>query len=612
MKPLITLILFFLSLNIFSQEIVTNIIDNPIINDKINFNKDGEVADTVELPFWDDFSRSEIFPDVKLWSDSNVFINSNYVATSPSIRVATFDALNKNGELYPEAYFEKLIISDFLTSQPINLNYPGENTIYLSFQYLPQGLADKPEIQDSLMLEFYAPEEFIWNKVWATAGNGNKEFQTAILKISEEKYLKKGFRFRFSNYTSSGTRIYPSLAGNSDQWHIDYVYLNKNRNQKDTIFHDIAFNAPLLSFLNDYQAMPWEHFKTNPEKYVADEISVSYTNNDNTVRLIDSINFVFTDKLGTSGNQKLEGGSYNVPPANSGTLNIVSTYMFNSDSQGFGLFDISANIVTSDFDTTSNNTINYEQSFLDFYAYDDGTAEAGYGLTGTGTKYSSVAYEFSPAKSDKLKSIKIYFNRTIEEASRQYFWLEVRKQNKETGLPEDEPIYSQEGVRPEYDEGLNSFHIYELPETILLDDVFYIGWTQTTEDMLNIGLDKNTNSKNKLFYNINGTWEQSKIDGSIMIRPVFGEKSMANIEDFTTKNIEIYPNPAVDKFFIDLKNNNENYNLKITDITGKTHIKIKNYTNKKPVDISKLSKGIYFVKISLKQENIKTLKIIKL
>ena len=49
---------------------------------------------------------------------------------------------------------------------------------------------------------------------------------------------------------------------------------------------------------------------------------------------------------------------------------------------------------------------------------------------------------------------------------------------------------------------------------------FYVGWEQITNDLLNIGLDKNSISNQYMFYNVGGGWVNSQFPGSWMIRPV--------------------------------------------------------------------------------------------
>ncbi len=87
-------------------------------------------------------------------------------------------------------------------------------------------------------------------------------FKPVILKIDQDRFLKKGFRFRFINYASLSPNLSdPSMVGNCDQWNIDYVILDKNRNAGDTIFPDVAFRYPLRSLLKTHESMPWKQFK---------------------------------------------------------------------------------------------------------------------------------------------------------------------------------------------------------------------------------------------------------------------------------------------------------------------------------------------------------------
>ena len=50
------------------------------------------------------------------------------------------------------------------------------------------------------------------------------------------------------------------------------------------------------------------------------------------------------------------------------------------------LVRIKASLRTDNIDPKVNDTVFYDQVFKDYYAYDDGTPEAGYGLKGSGNK----------------------------------------------------------------------------------------------------------------------------------------------------------------------------------------------------------------------------------
>ena len=82
-----------------------------------------------------------------------------------------------------------------------------------------------------------------------------------------------------------------------------------------------------------------------------------------------------------------------------------------------------------------------------------------------------------------------------------------------------------------------------------------------------------------------------------------------NTNEFQKSGIAVYPNPASDELFVKNENNIELSAVKITDLTGKTVI----YQNSQlsSINISNLSKGMYFVTIETKNGNVVTSKIIK-
>ncbi|MCF6364689.1 MAG: T9SS type A sorting domain-containing protein [Bacteroidales bacterium] len=607
MKRLFVFITLFLFINlnfVLAQEYISGVTVNAQIKEKSkqNRNAEKEIKSSLELPFWDDFSDSQIYPKAELWQDNYVYINSTLVSNSPSIGVATFDAINDKGTVYEHADYLTPFFADTLTSQAINLNYPSENSIYLSFYYRPSVDEDfgdvgaEPETQDSLILEFYASEEDAWYQIWSKEGNNNPEFQFVIINVIDDKFLKDGFKFRFKNIASFGSATYPSLAGNCDFWHIDYVYLNKDRTENDNIFHDIAFTKPFRSLINNFEAVPWSHYKSLSSQDVKDKISIEFMNNDNVIRIIDSLNFSLTDLSGNAATQNYFAGTF-FPTAFSRQANdiIGHPFLFPYNNDYFCDFELQARIVTSSFDSAQNNVIKYTQKFRDYYAYDDGSAEAGYGIFGNGTKYGSVAYKFTPLKADYIQGVKMYFTQTFQDASQKYFWLNVWNQGND-GKP-DTTIISFEGQLPEYDDELNKFIYYKFEEPVFLEGTIFIGWTQTTDDKLNIGFDYNNIKNENLFYNISGEWIPSLIEGSVMIRPVFGEV-YAGISKPEKFEINIYPNPASNFLHIDYnKNPAENYTISIYNIQGK-QVFVKNNFEENTIDISNLVKGLYFVRIT--------------
>ena len=63
-----------------------------------------------------------------------------------------------------------------------------------------------PERDDSLTLNFWAPEEERWYSIWRAEGGPTNGFRNVMIPIKDNRFLKKGFRFRFTGYASfSGT-----------------------------------------------------------------------------------------------------------------------------------------------------------------------------------------------------------------------------------------------------------------------------------------------------------------------------------------------------------------------------------------------------------------------
>ena len=156
-----------------AQEVITGLQSNSRIKnngEQLRELKGLAAADTLVLPFFDDFSGHSIFPDPGKWTDNYVFINNTYSDRQITAGIATFDALDNSGRLYPTATSTGFK-ADHLTSQPINLNYTASDNIWLSFFYQAGGLADPPEQNDSLTLQFFAPAEQKWYSVWKAEGS---------------------------------------------------------------------------------------------------------------------------------------------------------------------------------------------------------------------------------------------------------------------------------------------------------------------------------------------------------------------------------------------------------------------------------------------------------
>jgi hypothetical protein len=601
---------FFFQTWVTSQEVISGLQTNIKVNKawkNLDKKKGTPLPDTIELPFFDDFARSDVFPDKRKWSDNSVFINNTFSSQQVTAGMATFDAIDQTGKLYGLAS-TSVFEADHLTSNPVNLNYPASDSIYLSFLYQPQGLADAPEVNDSLTLDFYAPSDNKWYSVWMATGTTVHKFESVIIKIDQSRYLKTGFRFRFINYASISSDLSdPAMAGNCDQWNIDYILIDKNRNHGDTIAADVAFTLPLRSSLKTYEAMPWKQFRQVFLSEMGSWIGINYRNNDTIKRNVTrnlEVRDLFKDTL-----IQFTYGATNIDPVTDINYNADFIYSFDPlkpDNPDSALFRITAILKTDAFDRKDNDTIVYYQKFGNYFAFDDGTAEGGYGINGQGSRNAMVAYKFKSFVPDSLRAIKICFNDSYLNSNARAFDLMVWGDNN--GKPGD-ILYTQEEEMVNQGSSINGFYTYILNNPVNVNGVFYVGWGQRSETFLNAGFDFNTLHNGRQFYSINGTWSVSQARGSLMIRPVAGPSltatSIYDLPDPGFEKLTIWPNPANDFIFVDTEGIlfTDKLTISIFDMQGR-RIKTENYAQK--INVSSLKEGVYIVVL---YNNSKPLKI---
>jgi hypothetical protein len=86
-----------------------------------------------------------------------------------------------------------------------------------------------------------------------------------------------------------------------------------------------------------------------------------------------------------------------------------------------------------------------------------------------------------------------------------------------------------------------------------------------------------------------------------------------SILDYENIEINIYPNPIIDYLNIEISNSNlKQYNISLFDLNGKLISEMNNISLINKINFSNYNQNIYFLKIFRNNENIKTIKIIKL
>lgn len=646
-------IFYFVILTIFcrgivnGQEVITGIVVNPMVAEKAKQQKASvELNTPLLMPFFDDFSGATVFPDPARWIDQDAFISDDYAVYPPTVGVATLDAINHLGRLHDNAS-PFAFMADYLTSQPIRLDsvfspvpraITRADSVYFSFYYQPQGNGNAPARADSLVLEFLAPGETQtlifpvdtvingvdtivndtviiegWRKAWSSPGQSlssfyNEDstwFRQVIIPVSDSAmFYTSGFQFRFRNYASLASSILPDWQSNGDQWNIDYVYLNIGRSLADTLHRDIAFAAKAPRMLKNYTSMPYNQYRFNFINEMVDSIHLRITNLNNI-----NYNASYRFEVTRENNEPVfnyNGGNYFIAPFS--TDGYTSHQPFAHPPVSF-LFPIgtqekvyftTTHILNTEANLSrrQNDTIRNVQLFSNYLSYDDGTAEAGYGLTPQGAQ---LAYRFKLNGPDSLVALQMYFNKTLKGGNVKSFYLNVW--NDFFGEP-GELIYSKFGYEPSYEDSLNMFFTYKLDSVIKIQAgqfpnlTFYVGWEQTTDDNLNIGYDKNNDASADIFYKTFGGWSQSLYKGALMIRPVLGKEKVVGIsENDFEKSLNVYPNPSHNGYVVLQLPAGEKVTDLRTTVYNSTGSLVMDKVFNRQEDFNHLSSGLYVIQV---------------
>jgi hypothetical protein len=554
---------------------------------------------TDSLPFFEDFTSSNIVPDPAKWIDHNVFINNGFCINPPSYNVATFDGLDKEGNAYKNTSGIGYGPADTLTSILLNFSgYKPIDNIYFSFYYQMTGYGNTPQPQDSLLLQFLTAGKK-WNTIWAKAGGkSEKQFTQVLIPISSTIYLDSFFQFRFINYSD--------LTGNLNHWNVDYIRIDKARNANDTLVNDQAIMTSPTPFLKHYYRMPWNQYIVPGSQENDDSTSFFVRNLKTTAVQVPSKYFVFnkkTNALLSNDNYLLGALNYQKPEKISYPfLTKIDTISPFNDSVIIRSLYTASEI--SDVHRT-NDSIYCDQVFSNYYSYDDGTAEAGYGIDfGAG----QVALGFETNVADTLRAIDMYFNQALLTNSGYFFTLTVWK-SIAFGGQQNIILHSQTVKSPEHDytyrDAMGGFTRLELDTPMAIPvGKFFVGWRQSSFFMLNIGLDMNypdnfgrANNPN-MFYNVTGSWAISGFPGTVMIRPVLGKELIkpVGINKPVKKSgtLTVYPNPAHSLLYVNIEPN-EKTSYTIMDMKGS--MIMQSDMSSRIIDVHELNSGIYILNI---------------
>ena len=537
----------------------------------------GQVVDTVDLPFFDDFSSHLRTPYAGYWvHKEDVDCGEQVAIAPPTTGVAIFDALCGDGSFHLQ-HGAVGNACDTLVSRPLRLI--GSDSVYLSFQFQPQGRGGQPQPADVLVVDFFDPVSRKWSEVWRASFDANAQQVSQHYSYSDGKvrivsrkapdlsqrfvkahipvvlpYRVRGFQFRFHNFVqvSKDTQL-PGRQANTGHWSVDMVYVNAGRNAGDTVYvDDVACVGNLDGLRLPYQQIPYAlatpwlvQLESNPSKY----LHTQFVNLSSDVRVVGR-EFRIKD---ASGTLPVVGSSrpYFVQVNPGATEEFQRTYSYQWGALAGRAVDVTieANLKVDMAANLApflwNDTVRQRVRFADVYAYDTGVPDNGYGVDGLSTAKACVAMRFEPIAAGTIDRVQVYFNPIVDLTSRTRF--EIVFFNERNGQPGDE-LYAQMCDPPKAFEKDKPFVEYVLSSSVGFDEPIYVGLRQTKADMMQVGIDLHTPTPSRIVYNAVGTWEESRYKGALMIRLACSQGgSTPRVTGCDVESriaLRVFPNPA--------------------------------------------------------------------
>ena len=582
--------------------------------------------------------------------DTNFMFHRPFYA-SDSIYFSFYYQPAGMSESYPAVEWERIgnqpEVDDSLV---LEFGYPTGNLEFIGYEYSPYEVPRSYHAGDSMVNPFFLPDtvyyvfetyvvegesivipsdslfgpEYKWNHIWSTSGcsvdnwladDPLNYFKRVMIPITDNQYFRSDFQFRFRNYASLEPNGYDAWSSNVDQWNIDYVRLDFMQTCIDKYPDDVAFVSPTTSALKEYQSMPWNQYRTGDMK---ENFHNELANISDETKNTSYGYWVFNEQGGLVGNYPENNFNAN-PYYPSGLhdytyhVNPEISFTFPANAQDSAIFYIKHvfQVVGSvGDDCASNDTCIFEQKFYNYYAYDDGTAEAGYSLISEMTNPSSdLAVRFTLAEPDTLRGVRLWFNSTLNDANIEPFTLMVWADN---GGKPGEVLLSVPQCLPVHAENFLDFVYYPLEEPLPVSGTFYVGTNQTHNVPLNIGFDQNNDARAHWVYRTADTWCEPFFLGAPMIRPVLGKyfdpTRIANSQSF---DFAVYPNPARQQVTVRLNENlAQAAEATLWDMTGRCVAAFRLTGSGQTLDLSNLVAGMYLLKVAASNHSV-VKKIIK-
>lgn len=548
-------------------------------------------TEALTLPFFDDFSLSTNgLPDPALWQNGGgAVVNNTLAVGQPSVNVVTFDGLKRSGSPYDFLNPLSQGSADSLTSQPIDLSaQSARDSLYLSFFWEAKGLGELPDREDSLQVDFRLADG-TWQPVWWQRGGtaASNRFAQVLLPLRTATYFHAGFQFRF--------RAFGRESGAFDTWHVDYVYLNRGRRASDRFYKDLAVRSQPSSYLRRYRAMPLAQFLLKPAVETADSLKTdigNLFNNNNFTTLSLTVRDLISGK---TIQQTTTATPENIGAGATQTKGLKLTAPTLSGTRA--VLEAKFDLLTTDDQNPSipgvnlkrNDTISLRTVLDDYYAYDDGTAEYSGAING---RLGRVAVRFVGNRPDVLGAVRVNLAPNGRNLGGQNFTLQIL--GDANGRPG--AVLGAQSFAIRYPTQPNDFIELKLTSSVAVRDTFYVGWLQLSEnDALQVGLDKNTDFGNQLFYNLGAGWVgNTELRGSFLLRPVMGGQASGVVTETEAERAEfrVFPNPSTGQ----IEWNDEAFQTLDVFSLGGQLLKHQPIAGQRGANLSELPPGLYLLR----------------
>lgn len=506
-------------------------------------------AASAPIPFWDDFSKGI---QASKWIAKGASYSETIGNKAPSLGMALFNGVDEKGRSYSLQEKDQGE-SDYLTSIPLDLSgidVAQQTSLFLSFYWQAGGKAEVPDSNDRLTLQILTPAG-TWLTVWEKRGGETLDrtrFAQEIIAIRPE-WQHANFQFRFF---SNGRQ-----SGPFDSWLVDYVYLNTRRTATDLSYPDRALTVPTTVRLGDYGAYPWvllqKHQKSNwstaksefqnlENRFKAMEYSVTLRDSSGTNLLTINSTTPFNPVPNALERRAIVSRTFTEIPLPSKPGDVFfETSLITGDGL---LTSINGTDTTrySQVDFRANDQVRTRFPIRDFFAYDQGAADY---TAGINQRSGQLAVVYKTPEPVFLTGISIDFNnaRQANQVLDLVIWSALDKK----------PLYTEEVVIPTKESG-QDIHYFSLKESVPVSGTFYVGFTQFTNDFLQVGLDKTQNFGDRIYYNVGGGWVQNKdVTGALLIRPHVSLSGKAGGNLIPENTLRVYPNPAIEEVRVEGK-----------------------------------------------------------